>query len=129
MGAPGFETWTFDFDSMPYTWAFRPIPACLELSSSQSASTPVIARFTYGKVGTKVLPGGEVGHLEIWRDRLTEDAEGIEAVITGCLVVVKYFDNIGRKYRNDGSGGSAAASLINAKGRETTSVRGRIACI
>lgn len=129
MQSRDWKNWTFNHESSPYVWTLRDIPACIELSSASShegESTPVIARFTYGKVGTKVLAGGEAGQLQIWRDALTESMEGREVAVVGCLVVAKYFEGLGRRYRNDGSGGSNAPALINAKGRESNKVRTKI---
>lgn len=127
MSSPNWKNWKFSYEAASYVWTLRDIPACIELSSADSYSDtapPVIARFTYGKVGTKVLAGGEVGQLEVWRDALTESTVGREVVVLGCLVVVKYFVGLGRRYRNDGSGGSGAGALINPKGDERARKRG-----
>lgn len=51
-------------------------------------------------MGTKVLAGGEVGQLDIFRDALTEGQEGVELVVSGCIVIVKYFKGLERRYRS-----------------------------
>ena len=130
MESQDWKNWTFGYDSPAYVWTLREAPACIELSSTASRTSPeaapVIARFVYGKVGTKVQAGGEAGTLAIWRDALTHGQEGMDVVVTGCLVVVKYFDGLGRKYRNDGFGGATAAAVVNAKAQETNKVRNKI---
>ncbi|KAF2187208.1 hypothetical protein K469DRAFT_663268 [Zopfia rhizophila CBS 207.26] len=136
MQAKDFRNWTVNMNEETYIWKLREIPCCLELSalhpyapSSVSDTTPITARFMYGKVGTNVLNGGEIGKLEIFREGLTEKRDGLESVICGCCVVVQYFKGLGRKYRNDGSGGSGAASLVNPKGQMMSSVKGGLAYI
>lgn len=129
MECRNWKNWTFCHEARPYVWTLRDVPACIELSVADAFhadQVPVIARFMYGKVGTKVLAGGEVGRLTMWRDALTGSVEGREVVVTGCLVVVRYFEGLGRRYRNDGSGGSVTAGLVNAKGKERTTVRAKL---
>jgi hypothetical protein len=110
MKSRDWTNWTYTHESVPNTWTLCDVPRGIELQHSPSSanpSPPVIARFTYKNgVGTKVLAGGEVGELSIWRDALTESVEGREVAVLGCLVVIRHFDRVGKVGRIDGRGGA-----------------------
>ncbi|KAF2270402.1 hypothetical protein CC78DRAFT_132026 [Lojkania enalia] len=124
MGASDWRTWTFTYGSRSYAWTLRHVPSsCLELLSPSSSSSYVIARFTYGLAGMKVLAGGEVGKLDIFRDGLTEGTKGVDVVVAGCVVVIKYFEGLGRRYRNDGAAGGVLRAAINPRARKNMEVK------
>ena len=131
-----FLSWTFEHNGTKYVWTHRDVPCCIELSpflphpSSTTESVPfVISRFTYSQLGNHAHHGGDVGVLDIFSDSLTSTPAGMEIVIGTCVGVVRYFKSLGRKYRNEGTGGSAAAGLLRPDRGLTSTVRGGLAYI
>lgn len=124
-----YTNWTFTFSNTSYVWTLRSIPYCLELSpvntpTSFQSTNLVLARFTYSALGNLAHHGADVGTLDIFADALTSTHTGEETVIGSCVAVVRYFKSLGKKYRNEGVGGSMAGGLLRPDRRVDERVGG-----
>lgn len=80
-------------------WRLEGRPVSLVLGEMNAGV--VIARFTYSSCGTMATNGAAVGELTIYRDRLTADLEGIEAIMASLMVPIVHSKKMGKYYHND----------------------------
>jgi hypothetical protein len=99
MESKNFMDWTVAIGGTTYVWVLGVRPVSLELI--ETASPEVIARFIFSGHGMTATDGNEVGDLIIYQHARLRDADGVEQIVCGLMVVIANFRKMGKYYCND----------------------------
>lgn len=102
MASRDFLAWKFELDGVACHWSHRSGPHALVLQTAESKLE--LAVWTYSEFGMEAKNGAHVGELVIFDDG---GATGLERgmrdliVAASCWMVVVYWRNMGRNYKNE----------------------------
>jgi hypothetical protein len=97
--ARNFSDWKIELDGDTYTWRLAYDPTSLVLVEQSSDS--IVARFAYSRHGTDAKRGAEVGQMDFFGERRSEDQNWVELVFATSIVAMQHWKSMGRHYRND----------------------------